>query len=68
MKITLLMLLLLQNKQTAFHLATKGGHLHCLQLLFAAVECRGLLESLPSLDKVNSITCVCVVHESCLIE
>jgi len=42
-----------QNKQTAFHLAARNGHLECLQLLYAAAECRQLLNSLPKTDKVN---------------
>ena len=50
----------MQNKkQTAFHLAAKGGYLPCLRLLFVAVQCRGLLGSLPKVDKVNYLYITC---------
>ena len=66
----ILMFSLLQHKKTAFHLAAKGGHLLCLQLLFAAAESRGLLRFLPKIDKVKYISHmhIYVIHESHYIE
>ena len=53
------LILSLQHKKTAFHLAAKGGHLLCLKLLLAAVESRGLLGSLPKMDKVSDSSLAC---------
>ena len=47
--------IIIQAEKTAFHLAARGGHLLCLRLLFAAVESRRLLESLPIVDKVSCL-------------
>ena len=62
-RIFILISSLLQNKTTGFHLATKGGHLSYLQLLFAAAEQKGLFESLPRIDKVNYLyICMYIGH------
>ena len=43
-----------QNKQTAFHLAARSGHLDCLQLLYVAAESSQSLDDLPRVDKVEA--------------
>lgn len=63
--VIVIMKFIVQNKQTAFHLAARNGHLNCLQLLYVAVQCSQSLDDVPKTDKVESDHLLLVFHGIC---